>query len=167
MPSFEPARRREPPLSTWHRSGAEPDRIRRVGTGSYDVWPAVAIEIRERKPIHGALAVIPTNFLVTVRACVVIHRPRHLHISHHNIQPPVAIEIGNCQRVRWPRRARKPLRLTELPSPTVVDHVSRLFCLVDVRQIQAPVSIKVAGGPHADPGKRWPNLRACREMALP
>src|SRR3984957_7008197 len=129
----------EPALLAWHRFGAEPDRIRRVGTGSHDVWPTVAIEIRERQPVHGALAVIPTDFVKTVRARVVVHRPRHLHIAHHDIRPAVAIEIGNCQRVRWPRRTRKLLRFPELPFPAIVDHVSRLFLLVDVRQIQPPV----------------------------
>src|SRR6202050_805910 len=84
------ASRREPSLLAWHRLGAEPDRILRVGTGSHDVWPTVAIEIRERQPIHGALAVIPMDFAETVRACVVVHRPRHLHIAHHDIRPAVA-----------------------------------------------------------------------------
>jgi hypothetical protein len=36
-------------------------------TRAHDVWPAVAVEIRERQPTHGALAVIPTDFVKIVR----------------------------------------------------------------------------------------------------
>ncbi len=134
------------PLSAWHWFGTKPDRIRRVRTGSHDVWPAVAVEIRERQPIHGALAVIPTDFVKTVRARVEVHRPRGLYIAHHDIRPAIVIEIGNCERIGRPLRPGKPLRFTKLPSPTVVDHVRRLSLLIDECQIQPPVPIEVAGG---------------------
>src|SRR5580704_15084536 len=124
------------PLSAWHRFSAEPDGIRRVGTCSHNVWPAVAIKIRECQPIHGALAVIPTDFVKTARAGVEVHRPRCLHIAHHDIRPAISIEIGNRQCVRRPRRPRKPLRFAKLPYSTVVDHKSRLFLFIDEREIQ-------------------------------
>ena len=63
-------------------------------------------------------------------------------------------------------RQRKLRQIAKLAASAIQDHVGSFLLLINNGEIEAAVSIEIAGGSNADPGGGRSHFRRCREATL-
>ena len=114
------------------------------------------IEVSERQAVHGALTVVP-GYLAKRSALpgVEVYRSGLLNITHDDVGALVTIQVSDRQAVRGPLGTGKSNRFSEPAMTLIEEDEGSLEALINNGQIGSPVSIKVSGRAHANPGPGW------------